>query len=82
MAAPGDLLMLALLITGVTAVYLAPAIIAAVRESRWTLTIMSLNMFAGWTIAGWLVALVWAMRSGNDKSSRDQRGEPDASAPR
>ncbi len=82
MAAPGDLLMLASLITVTTALYLAPTIIAALRQSRWTLTIMSLNMLAGWTIAGWLIALVWAVRSGKDESAATHQPELDASASR
>jgi Flp pilus assembly pilin Flp len=65
-ATPIELSVLAALITIVTGLYLAPAMIAALRESRWTLSIMSLNMFAGWTGAGWLVALIWAWRSGKD----------------
>jgi Superinfection immunity protein len=66
LASVSDVSALAAVITIVTGVYLAPAMIAALRESRWTLSIMSLNMFAGWTVAGWLIALIWAFRSSRD----------------
>ncbi|HMK31233.1 MAG TPA: superinfection immunity protein [Terriglobales bacterium] len=42
--------------------YFLPTIIAAVRSKRDTLAIFLLNFFLGWTLVGWIVALVWAAK--------------------
>ena len=42
------------------ACYFLPLIVAAVRGHRQTLAIGMLTLFAGWTVIGWLVALIWA----------------------
>ena len=42
------------------AAYFTPAIVAMMRSHRQTLAIVLLNVFLGWTIVGWVVALVWA----------------------
>ena len=43
------------------AVYLVPTIIAAVRRSKGILGIILLNIFAGWTFIGWVIALIWSL---------------------
>lgn len=40
--------------------YLAPFIVAATREHRQTGAILILNLLLGWTVIGWVAALVWA----------------------
>jgi hypothetical protein len=40
--------------------YCLPAIIAHVRNHENKTAIAVLNLFAGWTFVGWIVALVWA----------------------
>jgi hypothetical protein len=40
--------------------YFLPTIVARMRQHRQTLAIGMLNLFAGWTFIGWVVALVWA----------------------
>jgi hypothetical protein len=40
--------------------YFIPAIAAAGREHRQVLAIFILNLFLGWTLVGWVGALVWA----------------------
>jgi len=42
--------------------YFLPSIIALARSKRDTLAIFLLNFFLGWTIIGWIVALVWAAK--------------------
>ena len=42
--------------------YFLPSIIALARSKRDTLAIFLLNMFLGWTLIGWIVALVWAAK--------------------
>ena len=50
---------LALLI--LAALYFAPAIVALMRRHRQSAAIIVLNVFLGWTLIGWVVALVWAV---------------------
>lgn len=40
--------------------YFAPVVVAAIREHRQVLAIGVLNLFLGWTLVGWVIALVWA----------------------
>src|SRR5258706_12348133 len=46
----------------VLVLYKVPTIIAACRRHPDTPGLMSFNLFLGWTIAGWLVSLLWALR--------------------
>jgi len=41
-------------------VFLLPTIVAVVGRKRNTTAILALNVLGGWTIVGWVVALVWA----------------------
>ncbi len=41
-------------------IYFLPTIVALVRHKRNTLSILLLNLFLGWTLIGWIIALVWA----------------------
>jgi hypothetical protein len=43
--------------------YFLPSIIALARSKRDTLAIFLLNFFLGWSVIGWIVALVWAARN-------------------
>lgn len=51
--------MIVLLIISI-ACYFAPTMAAMGRSHRQTLPIVLLNLFLGWTIVGWVAALVWA----------------------
>jgi hypothetical protein len=42
-------------------VYFLPTIIAAVRHVKNMLGIVLLNVLAGWTFVGWVIALVWSI---------------------
>ena len=42
--------------------YFLPTIIALVRSKRDTVAILVLNFFLGWTLIGWIIALVWALK--------------------
>jgi hypothetical protein len=42
--------------------YFLPTIIAAVRSKRDVVSIAVLNIFLGWTLVGWIIALVWALK--------------------
>jgi len=43
--------------------YFLPTILAFARNKRDTTAILLLNIFLGWTMIGWVVALVWAMKT-------------------
>ncbi|MBV9341032.1 MAG: superinfection immunity protein [Acidobacteria bacterium] len=43
--------------------YFLPSIIAFGRSKRDALSILLLNFFLGWTAIGWVIALVWALRT-------------------
>ena len=45
------------------ALYFAPAIIAAMRNTHDATAILLLNVFLGWTVVGWFVALLMALCS-------------------
>ncbi len=42
--------------------YFLPAIIALARNKHDITSIVLLNFFLGWTMIGWVVALVWACK--------------------
>ena len=43
--------------------YFLPSIIALARHKRDTLAIFLLNFFLGWTLIGWVIALVWSAKN-------------------
>lgn len=71
-------------------VYFLPSFVAFARRHRQRVAIFLLNFLLGWTILGWIIALVWAAttdverrpagRKAPDPSSpapRDRSGQPD-----
>ena len=47
-------------VAAVITIYFVPAIIAAGRKHHQAGAIFVLNLLAGWTVLGWIVAVVWA----------------------
>ena len=43
--------------------YFLPSIIALARSKRDITAILLLNVFLGWTMIGWIVALIWAVKT-------------------
>ncbi|MGH9544707.1 MAG: superinfection immunity protein [Terriglobales bacterium] len=43
--------------------YFLPTIVALLREKHDTVSIFLLNFFLGWSLIGWIVALVWAFKN-------------------
>jgi len=43
--------------------YFLPSIVAIARNKRDTTAILLLNIFLGWSVIGWIVALVWAVKT-------------------
>lgn len=56
----GNLALLALLTAAFT-LYFLPTLVARTRRKSNTRAIFVLNLLAGWTFVGWVVAMVWAM---------------------
>ena len=52
-----------LLAGGVLIAYLFPTLRATGRRHRNTTAIAVLNVFLGWTVIGWVVALAWAEKN-------------------
>ncbi len=47
------------------AVYLLPSIIAGWRKHQSGAAICALNILTGWTVIGWIAALVWSLTAVN-----------------
>lgn len=56
----GAVLLLLILSLIAFAIYFMPSIVAVARKKHNTGAIVVLNVFLGWTIVGWVCALVWA----------------------
>lgn len=55
------LLMAVLLVAGL--LYFLPTLIAAKRNHRNLASIAIVNVFLGWSLLGWIVALAWSFSS-------------------
>lgn len=49
-------------------VYFLPTLIAFIRRKTNRLPIFLLNLFAGWTVLGWIGALIWGATSDKGKN--------------
>jgi hypothetical protein len=43
--------------------YFLPSILAVARSKRDTTAIFVLNLLLGWTAIGWVIALIWALKT-------------------
>lgn len=50
--------------------YFFPAIAAIARRHRDKLPIIVLNLFLGWTIIGWVAAMIWACTNNVEPETR------------
>lgn len=41
--------------------YIIPTVVAAVRKHQNVAAIAALNLLLGWTLLGWVVAMVWSL---------------------
>jgi Superinfection immunity protein len=44
-----------------SAAYFIPSVVAFLRAHRSKVAILTLNILLGWSVIGWIVALVWAL---------------------
>jgi uncharacterized membrane protein YqaE (UPF0057 family) len=63
-------ILFASLIAIVSLTYLMPFAIAVGRKRTNTGAIFVLNLFLGWTLVGWVVALVWACAHDDVRANR------------
>jgi len=49
------------MLVAVPTIYFLPALVASKREHKQKTAITVLNLFLGWTVLGWVGALVWAV---------------------
>jgi hypothetical protein len=62
--------------------YLLPTVVALIRGHLSALAILLLNPFLGWTLIGWIIALIWSC-TGNTAANfyRLQAGAPGPNGP-
>lgn len=51
------------ILAALIALFFLPAIVARGRDHPNVTSIFALNVFLGWTVIGWAIALVWALTS-------------------
>ena len=61
----GDMVLLLVLYV----VYFVPTIVALARNCAKKAGIIVLNVFLGWTLIGWVLALVWAVSDSEEKKT-------------
>lgn len=61
-------------------IYMAPTVMAWSLHSKGLVWLTTINILLGWTIVGWIVALVWAMAGAKDSSFNDIGNTTDADA--
>jgi ABC-type sugar transport system permease subunit len=57
-----------IVIMGLIATYFLPTIIALILRRKNTLAIFMLDLFLGWSLIGWVIALVWAVAKDKDQT--------------
>ncbi len=57
-----DTVIIIMVIVGIV-FYFIPSLIALLRGKKNLLAIIALNFFLGWSLIGWVVALVWSLSS-------------------
>lgn len=62
-------------------IYMAPAVMAWSLRSKGLLWLTAVNILLGWTVIGWIVALVWAMAGAKDSSFNDIDNPTDTEVP-
>jgi hypothetical protein len=63
-----------LLLGSMLGIYIAPLVIAMVQDHHRLPWIGLLNLAAGWTVAGWIAALVWSVTAMRQPAAIPQIG--------
>jgi Superinfection immunity protein len=56
--------------------YFLPTVVASERKHRNRMAITMLNILLGWTLLGWVIAMVWACTADVEKKRRDVQITP------
>ena len=56
----GSLIIFIIIGLFITGIYFIPSFIAYRRKHKQTISIILLNFFLGWSLIGWVGALIWA----------------------
>lgn len=48
-------------------VYFLPAIVAVARHHKNAMSILVVDLFLGWTLVGWVVALAWSCTAQDER---------------
>lgn len=59
--------------------YLTPVFIAVIRKHRFTTAIGLINFALGWTVVGWLAAIIWSVNK--DVREAPENSEPEPAEP-
>lgn len=62
-----------LLYLGLAVIYFVPAALAVFFSSKRAAAIFILNLFLGWTVLGWIGALVWAFADNTNQKQNLRR---------
>jgi uncharacterized membrane protein len=65
----GFVLLMFWIIVGLVTLYFVPAIVAFSRKHNSKVAIFIVNFVFGWSLVGWIVALIWAC-TGNTEGNR------------
>lgn len=57
----GMFFVILLIIVAGLAIYFIPSFVAEKKQHKYLVAIFAINLFLGWTFAGWAVALMWAL---------------------
>lgn len=57
------------LLAVIVALYFVPTIVASVRSHDNAVAITALNLLLGWTLVGWVAALVWSLTANKASSA-------------
>lgn len=74
MGTAGGLVLLVLLLVLAVFFYFVPTIVAIRRRHRNRMAVLVLNLALGWTLLGWVVALVWANTSDVEPEPQEALG--------
>jgi hypothetical protein len=56
--------------------YLAPTVMVLGRPKRNKVAIIALNIVGGWTVVGWIIALVWSLTDDDKPAASDRAPAP------
>jgi hypothetical protein len=61
------------ILAALIALFFLPSIVARSRDHPDATAIFALNVFLGWTVVGWAIALVWALTSEEEGATLPRR---------